>query len=312
MQEKKNIGLLISLIVLLAGTAAVYFFQRDSVRASVDPSLFKVSIATIDRFTFDRRGEKIDVHFDGTRWRINDRYEADRQLVDVFFATMERAMPKRPVAILQRDSVLKRLEEKGTRVSLFEGPTLRKQFLAGGNAEKTEAYFSQGKNEQAYVMTIPGYRVYVSQIFELDENGWRDKRIFNFNWRNFKTLTVKFPAEPSADFEFVRNGSVFNVVGVEQADTTRANAFLDDIIKLAADQVVVPGTSRTYDSLVKTKPVCSMVILDIANRTLSLDLFAPVRGDNKVVGRAFGGETVLFDRKKTFPVLKKRSYFQRK
>ncbi len=42
-------------------------------------------------------------------------------------------------------------------------------------------------------MNIPGYRVYVSGIFELDESGWREKRVFAFNWQNFQKLDAHFP-----------------------------------------------------------------------------------------------------------------------
>jgi hypothetical protein len=314
MQEKKNIRKLISLIVLLACTAAVYYFQQGESQALVDPSLFKVEDpAKIDRVVLELKGRKVDLHFDGTHWKVN-RFEADRALIDVLFAALAQALPKRPVAAIQRDSINGLLDSKGVTVSLFEGPEIRKQFLAGGSPQKRETYFRQDKNSEAYLMTIPGYRVYLAEIFSMDENGWRDKRIFDFAWRNFKSLTTSFPSATPEGFVIRRPDMslTVTVVGMNEPDTSRVNAYLDDLLQLTADQIISRGTSKRYDSLAQTPPVNTIEVSDIANRTYRLELFSPLPGETLILGTAHDGDLVLFDRKKLFRVVKKRTYFDQK
>jgi hypothetical protein len=313
MQEQRNIRLLILLGVLTAATLMTYFFLQDGDRAVVDPALFRAeNLSKIDHVVLESKNKKVDLRFDGKRWKVNDRFDASAHLIDFLFATLEKAVPKHPVALHQRDSVYQRLDIFGTTVSLFEGSVLQMQFRAGGNASKTEAYFKTGKKSEAYLMAFPGYRAYVSQIFELDENVWRDKRIFNFNWRNFKTLTVKFPSDPASDFEIGKQGRFFGVIGLDKPDTAKVNTFLDDVSLLAADQIVVAGSSRVYDSLVKSTPLLAFEVRDIMDRSYRLVLFSGLRGDRYLIGKAFDGETVLFDRKKAFAIYKKRGYFKGK
>jgi hypothetical protein len=325
MQEKKNIRKLISFIVLVACTAAVYYFQQADSQALVDPSLFKVEDpAKIDRVVLELNGRKVDLHFDGAHWMVN-RFEADRALIDVLFAALAQALPKRPVAAIQRDSINGLLNSQGVTVSLFENKEIRKQFVAGGNPQKRETYFRQGINSEAYLMTIPGYRVYLAEIFSMDENGWRDKRIFDFAWRNFKSLTTNFPAEAQAGFVIRRPDASLTVtiVGMNEPDTSRVNAFLDDVLQLTADRIIPKGTSKRYDSLAQTPPVTAIEVSDIANRTYRLELFPPLppttrdassvqAGEALILGTAHEGDLVLFDRKKLFRVVKKRRYFERK
>jgi len=311
MQEKKNTRRLISLIVLATCSGALYFFQQAENRPLVDPSLFKVDDPSkIDRVVLELKNKKVDLHFDGTYWRVN-RFEADRTLIDVLFAALAQAVPKRPVAAAERDSINEFLNAQGVTVALFEGPEIRKQFLAGGNAQKRETYFRLDKNSETYLMSIPGYRVYLAEIFAIGENGWRDKRIFDFAWRNFKSLTASFPSDPSAGFAISRPDKSLTVTmtGLNEPDTARVNTYLDNVLQLSADQIISGGTKR-YDSLAQTIPVTTLAISDIANRTYRLELFASLPGETFVLGKAHDGDLLLFDRKKLFRVMRKRSYFK--
>jgi hypothetical protein len=312
MQEKKNGRRLISLLVLLVCTGAVYFFQLAENQALVDPSLFKVEdTSKIDRVVLESKDRKVDLHFEGTHWKVN-RFEADRTLIDVLFAALAQALPKRPVAAAQRDSINGILNDGGVTVSLFEGPEIKRQFLAGGNPQKRETYFRLDKNSETYIMAIPGYRVYLADIFAIDEKGWRDKRIFDFAWRNFKSLTAASPSDPSAGFVISRPDMslTVTVAGMNEPDTSRVNTYLDDVLQLSADQIISNGMRR-YDSLAQTTPVNTIEISDIANRTYRLELFPALPGETVVLGVAHEGDLVLFDRKEVFRVVKKRTYFKR-
>ena len=300
------------MIVLMAATWALYFFQQAENQPLVDPLLFKVEDpAKIDRVVLEMNNKKVDLHFDGTYWKVN-RFEADRALIDVLFAALAQALPKRPVAANQRDSINDILNTQGVTVSLFEGPELKKQFLAGGNAQKRETYFRMDKNSETYLMTIPGYRVYLADIFAIDENGWRDKRVFNFAWRNFKSLITVNTADPSAGFVISRpdRSLTVTVEGMNEPDTSRVNTYLDDVQQLSANQIISKGTHR-YDSLAQTKPVNTIEVHDIANRTYRLELFPALRGETVILGVAHEGDLVLFGRKKLFRVVKKRTFFKR-
>jgi hypothetical protein len=104
--------------------------------------------------------------FNGAKWRVNDQL-SDVDMVDVLFATLQQAEPKRPFSGGEQDSVNETLTKQGVIVRLFEGEILQKEFIAGGNAAKTQAYFKNVETDEWYVMSIPGYRVYPCSVTNL-------------------------------------------------------------------------------------------------------------------------------------------------
>ena len=129
-------------------------------------------------------------------------------MIDVLFATLQQAIPRKPVAAALSDSVSQYLQKDGVNVSLFADGNLEKSFFAGGNLQKTTAYF-QLPGSVPYTMVIPGYRVYTSGIFELKASGWKQKYVFGFNWRNFQRLEAEFPANHGYDFKVIMNKEFF-------------------------------------------------------------------------------------------------------
>ncbi len=311
MQEKKNKRLLISLAILVLAIASFWFFSSKQTNSVlVEPTLFKPEDATkIDHITLASANGKISLDLNGTHWTINNKYDADGQLIKLLFATLDKAEPKRPVSNNQLDSVNAWLSKTGVEVKLYEGENIIASFRAGGNSQKTEAYFQKSAGLIPYVMSIPGYRLYVSYILELDENGWRDKRIFNFNWRNFKSLQMIVPSDPTQNFEVSFKDQFFGINGIASVDTTKLNDYLDAVSLLTAEQFIMPGFSKVYDSLLNTKPAFRLEVTDISAKTFSLDLFVPIKNDPNLVGRLDDNQSILFNRTNILPIAVKKAFF---
>lgn len=310
MQETKNKNLFILLVSLTLTTAVVFWLIRPQNRLDVDQQLFQLQdFKMINKIELESDSGVITLAFDGTRWRVNDRYDADENMIKVLFATLQQARPKRAVGKDSQDSIYRRIMEAGIKVSLFEGGELRKQFLAGGNRAKTQAYFGEFSSEEIFVMTIPGYRVYVSGIFEMKENGWRDKYVFGFNWRNFKNLQANFPQNPSENFFIAMDKGYFGIPDISEVDTARINTFLDHVSLLTVDQYLTEPVLR--DSLLKVKPFMQIVVTDIGSRTYGLRLFVAGK-QSLALGIIQNSQVAVFNRRKILPLLMTKSFFRKK
>ena len=114
MPKRNNIWLLISLLAMTAFLTVIILSGNSTDTISIDKNLFKVEDQTkIDRVILKKSGEEIKLHFDGSKWMINDSFEADRQLIQVFFATLLQAEPRRPVAQRLRDSIHQQITKAG-------------------------------------------------------------------------------------------------------------------------------------------------------------------------------------------------------
>lgn len=311
MQARLNKTLMTSLIVLTISTAAAWLWRTDRQKLTHDSHLFNnFDVKSIDGVVLQSGNDTVNLSFDGSRWVVNDRYTADAAMVEVLFATILQAVPKRPVPAARQDSIAQQLRQSGTSVALSTAGSTLMEFHAGGNAGKTQAYFLKKGDNTPYVMAIPGYRVYVSGIFELNESGWRDKRIFAFNWRlNFQQLETSFPASRGDDFRVTLKDQLLTVEGVPVVDSTRLNQYLNEVSQLAADEFVDP--SKTLDSLRKTPPVLAIVVRDVG-RTYSLTFFRYIDSQGRVAALVNGNQWALFPRQALMALSRPRRYFEAK
>lgn len=298
------------MVMLTVLTLVVFWWIQPENRIDVETDIFQVEdLNAISRVTLVSDSAEVSLAYDGARWRLNDTLNADADLVSVLFATLQQATPKRAVARVKQDSIFQQLKASGVTVSLFEGQQPVEQFLAGGNRSKTQAYFADPETGEVYVMTIPGYRVYVSGILELDRDGWRDKFVFNFNWRNFKRLEAIWPAQPSESFVVSRQRDFFGIEGMA-ADTARLNTFLDNVSLLTVDEYI--SKPRLIDSLRAAEPELILRITDVGNRTYSLALYDAGKSHGSISGLLQKTQGAVFDRRKIGQILKPRSFFRKK
>lgn len=307
MQEQKNKRLAISLLVLVGITVAAYWLSTAERTENIDKDLFRVTdLKTADRVVLESANGNVALTFNGSRWKVNDRYDADRDMIEVLMATLREAEPKRPVATSVQDSLSAQLDKNGVKVSVWAGGQPLKRFTAGGNELKTQAYFKDEQTGQVYVMTIPGYRVYVAGILELTENQWRDKYAFAFNWRNFVSLQAEFPDKPAENFKVAMQGNLFGIEGLARTDTAKLNSFLDQVSLLTVNEYLEPG--KYTDSLTQVKPLMTITVQDIAKREYSLSIFRD--GTSMVPGLLQKKQGAVFNRLKIQPILRPKSFFQ--
>lgn len=304
MQEKRNKLLFAVLMVLIAMTTAIYFSGNETSEEVKNKDLFQLADSkVINRVELTSASGKVILSFNGTRWMVNDTEPADRDMIDVLFATVLQAEVKRPLAESRNDSVAVEVKASGVNVKFFEGEALRKTFTAGGNAKKTEAYFID-ETGKAYLMNIPGYRVYVSGVFELTEKQWWDKYVFAFNWSNFRDLAVTYTNKADNNFTISLQEDYFAIDNLP-TDTTKLNDFLDAVSLLTVDEFI------EIDSLKDVDPVLTIQVSDIANRMYSLSILPYVQA-GKTACLVKQNRLAWIDNRKLARLVKNREFFRKK
>ncbi|HEV8514743.1 MAG TPA: DUF4340 domain-containing protein [Cyclobacteriaceae bacterium] len=311
MQRKKNIQLLISLTVMTVIIFVLFVFSNTKSGSSVDKDLFQIeNLDKIDHVLLESHKGKTDLKFNGTKWVVNEKHEADRQMITVLFATLKQTIAKREVANRGQDSLQKEIATSGVKISCFESGSLSKEIWAGGNAQKTETYF-QLKDGKPFVVTIPGYRVYVASIFELASNDWRNKQVFNFNWQNIKSLEVKYPADTRQSFVASFKDKFFSIEGIA-TDTTKLDRFMDGLFQLRSERILDSTEVKNYSNDLAQKIMMEIAINDIGNRSYPLTLYQPEKESRYIVGK-INEEVVLINPLALKEIFRKRDYFiQRK
>lgn len=291
---------------LLACSVVLFFVNREDSTPAVDAGLFAVEdTERVDQVQLIRKTDTVVLSFEGSRWKVNRRWDADAQMITVLMATLKQEVAHRPVSKARMDTVNAWLNGSGTRVLVSAGGEALMDFVAGGNAARSEAWFRKSGDALPYIVIIPGYRVFVSGIFGLRASEWRNKRIFDFNWRNFKTLSATYPGAPREDFVVEMKQKYFGIRGME-ADTSRLNDYLDAVSLLEARRFV---DSTDASRAASGKPAARIEIRDIADRRYSLDVYLPAGNNPVAFGRLSDGQWIAFDRRDVSSLVRPRSFF---
>ena len=309
-QGRKNKKALITLVVLLILTVASAFLVQTDSRPGVDKSVFKkVDMETVNKIRIESRQDTVELSFTNSRWRVNNAYPADRNLITLFFATLKQAEAKREITETLADSISRAIDQDGFRVTLFSDDQAIQTFVTAGNNSKTQSFFKDPVSGKVYLMSIPGYRVYVSGIFELKTGGWRDKMVFGtFNWRNFQSLEAQFPEKPGENFKVVAEGTgLFGIPGIK-TDTAKLNTFLDDVSLITVEEYVESTSLR--DSLTQVKPFLNLIVNDITGKQHSLKVYRQTK--NGVLGIWMDNEAVLFNPQSVREIIRPKSFFVQK
>jgi hypothetical protein len=304
MQEKRNTWLIISLVTTISVILLLLWFKQTDNSVQVSKKYYNdFDLKSIDRVVVASKNGTTDLRFQGYRWRVNDLFDADRNLIEVLFATLKQAQPKRPVANQLKDSVVQDLRKNGVKVSCFAGEKELVSFYSGGNEQKTQGIFLRSDSNEPHIMVIPGYRVYVPGIFELPPSGWREKLVFNFNWQNFTKLEAHYK-NPAGDFEILMDKNQVYIKNLDPADTAKLNTYLDQVSLLTVEEYI--EKNPTTDSLAKTSPFLNLIISDIGNREYRLSIFATGK---QIFGVINGEHWATFDKNRVLPLLRPKEFF---
>lgn len=294
-QKQKNIRQIVILAVLLVMTLIVAMINEKGDGYDFDKSKFTLDEnSVITTVILDGNGFTNRFEYINGAWEVNGKYLVDQGMRDVFFAMLSRTEVKRPVALTERDSIVSFLKREGVRVFILNNADTIKSYVAGGDKNRFLSYFMSLKEEEPYLVQIPGYQSYLAGIFIVGENDWRSRFIWDIDWSSLKTLTVDYD-QGTERLEFQYQDNFMGLVGINNLDTANMMGYLEYIAYLQTDKYLNKGEIPIYDQMVETgEPIMSIDVEQIGNRKSSLILYPMPEGKQYIPGVLNHEQLVLF------------------
>ena len=158
MQRRKNFILLIIFLILLAWTVVYINLEQQHEGLSINELKFSVTdTAAIDK-------------------KVHDTSTLDPSMQKVLMSVLNQVRVKRTVPKTDLLKISEDILNNGFKIEIGSSSGTDRVFYAGGNGISL-SYF-MGEDEIPYIVHLPGYESYVTGIFEVAENDWRDRLIF--------------------------------------------------------------------------------------------------------------------------------------
>ena len=236
-QSKKNIALLSVWIVLVLLTIVAYSYnpyERKS--TSFEKDLFAVENAnqTISRIELNGQGFSNTLEKNGNSWTVNQEYLLDASMQQVFFKLLEQVSIQRPIQGENSAKIKQNVLDSGVQVNIYGNENLLNSYTVGGDFQAMRSYFVKG--EDVYLVQLPGYQSYVAGIFEVPENDWRDRVIFDGIWQDMVSLKINRPNKKAVEFKY--DNRLMRIQN-QQVDTAEVMNFVERFNYFFVDQFLL-------------------------------------------------------------------------
>ena len=303
----KNIVLLGISLLLIILNLWLFNLKPALVSLSFDPDLFMIRDTTqIEKFQF--HSKILDHYFSRQEgWKINNKFPSDPNLRKMLFTVSKRVKVSRALTGNEKSQLLERNEEMGTSVTLTVDGQER-FYSVVGNANKTKTYFIQ--NQEVYQVDIPGYQDFLASIYELKRDQWRDRLVFNGNWRTIQKMEVVYPDKSDNNLLIRFKETFYEVDGLDQIDSSAVVAYLNQFEYLQANERISPGFSAAFDSLSQTSPEVIISLSDIKYKLpIQIRIFPQLPGQNIQLIMDQDDELMVFESKRILSYYKSRTDF---
>lgn len=233
-QSKKNIVLLSVWIVLVLLTILAYSYNPYERRStSFEKDLFAVENAnqTISRIELNGQGFENTLEKSGNSWSVNQEYLLDASMQQVFFQLLEQISIQRPIVGENSAKIKQTVLDSGVQVNIYGNEGLVNSYTVGGDFQAMKSYFVKG--EDVYSVQLPGYQSYVAGIFEVPENDWRDRVVFEGIWQDMVSLKINRPNKETVEFKY--DDRLMRIQN-QKADTVEVMNFVERFNYFFVDQ----------------------------------------------------------------------------
>lgn len=279
---KRNRIIIISVVVLSIIALYLYF---SSTKGTIKKELRDFAVedtASITKvFLVDKRNMTVSLEKKNRKWYVNDKHLARLDLVQILLKTIKRVDVKAPVANAAMKNIITSLAAKSTKVEIYSGEELLKTYYVGGpTPDQHGTYMLLENSSRPFVMNIPGFRGYLTTRFITDEYQWRSQAIFNNNYNEIKSVTVKNYEKPENSFKLTNNQqntySLFSLTNnneVSNYDTVEVKKFFSRFRHINFDKFLVNTAEDKLDSLLNINPYYEISLEDFNKKSTSITIY---------------------------------------
>ncbi len=294
---KKN-RIYIILFVLLAAIAGYYIYSGSTGTIRKELSDFAINdTAAVDRiFMADRQGKSILLERNAGSWMVNKKFTARQDLVNTLLYTMKSMQVRNPVGKNAYNTVMKLLAANAIKVEIYSNNNIIKTYYVGHpTLDNLGTYMYLEGSSVPFAMFIPGFNGYLTTRFQLDENEWQSKHIFNYNPNSIQKVAVADYDHPDSSLILIKSpDSTFTITNnkamvVKPVDIAKVAGYITGFGNIYYEKIFENMPAGFRDSLAKAQPFKSVEVTLMGGEVKKVRLYR----------KKFAGETMLPENEKT-------------
>ncbi len=284
---KKNRKSLIILLILAVVAALMLFSNRNGGFRKRDNVFAVTDTSSITKFFLaDKSNNSVKLERSkGGRWILNDKYEVNPSMIQVMLSTFCEIDVKAPVSKSTRNTIIRLLAGHAVKteiyqevyrinlfgkIKLFPHEKLTRTYYVGDVTRDNSGTFMLMEGaEDPYIVSIPGFRGFVTSRYSAFESDWRSHAAFSSRVPEISSLSVVFNEAAAKSFRITNiDNHVFKLESlmdgsnIAHFDTTKVIRYLSMFRSLNFETVLDEMTTKKRDSILATLPMNEITLTD--------------------------------------------------
>jgi len=296
MNMSKNARIFVIVIILAIITLYLFFHNSNSTLYKKYSDFAIQDTTNITKiFLADKNNNKTLMEKEKPgKWIINKKYDGNNDVISILLKTLSNISVRMPVPKTAHNNVISRMSAIAVKVEIyktayrinilgiikfFRYDKLVKVFYVGDNTkDNIGTYMLMEGSDLPFITYIPGFRGFLSTRFVPDENVWRSQVIFNYNFRDIKTVSIDFPDTPDSSFIIDKIGHMqyklyHSNKEIPVYDTIKLVKFLSSFNNIKYESLLNDMEKHKKDSIIHSKPYHILKLTDMNNKTTVIKTF---------------------------------------
>lgn len=305
------------LLALVLGIGALWTMNRNQSKSTLEKLDMNFAVpdtASISKIVITETpgGTNVFERTPGSYWKLNSKYKAAPQLIDLLLTTIRNVEIRRPLARAEKETVLEFLKERSRKVEIFVKGQLYKTYYVGDDAPENKGTYFKMEQGEPYVCFLRGFNGFLTPRYHIEEHRWRDHLLFSSTPETLQSVEVTYPATPQNNFKFSFSGKHFHLEGPGTMDTLATAEYLLRFKRVYLEQYLKTLNPQIKDSLLKTTPEWTLSVVDIdSEKSHTLHIFRSEDVDRRIAWMPDTKEMISIQIQNLEPLKKKRFDFVR-
>ena len=286
---KKNKFIFVTFVILALIALILWLTQSQTTfRRSMSDFTLNDSSNVTRIFMSDKNNNSVSLtKISSGKWLVNEKYPAQKLTVEMLLKTMVGIEVQQPVANAAHDNIVKELAVNSVKVEIYQWvyridlfgvirwfphEKLTKVYYVGGATPSNLGCFMLLENSsEPFIVSLPGFRGFVSPRYSPIEKYWRDYNIFKKTIPEIAIVKVEIPATPDYSYEVRNNGkNKFSLISltdhseIPDYDTLKILNFLSGFRNLNYEALLNDMDKARKDSILASQPFIIITLTDTA------------------------------------------------
>ena len=239
---------------------------------------------------------------DKGQWMVNDKFLANKDVMDMFFETLTDLKVQAPVSKARQTSVFSSMAARSVKVEIYQNTNkfqLTENIKFWEEEAKTKVYYVGGSTpsnrgsymlmegaKEPFITHILGLNGYVSTLYTAIEKEWRSHTIFNTKFQNIASVKVEIPTASGESFKVTNKEGEYEITELKSGailngyDTMKMYNFVTAFADLRFESF--KNNLSFKDSIMATTPFHIVTLTDDKGEHFQVKTFKANNLKNKL------------------------------